>query len=190
MRLVNGLCAAALAAAPGASASSPAAGPGTPAPGRAGTQCRPAETVLYSCRFGRAVGSVCAADGRIHYRYGPRGRPEIEVASEDDWRNIHVGYVVGQGGGHQSHVRFSTGDRHYIVYEGKNGAFADSPGLRHSGIYVGAGPDGRRQLAYHYCRRPAAESSWPQALEEHAPPAVRAAGVQSEEAGGPFDAWY
>ncbi len=191
MLLVNGLCAMVLAAAP---ASSGPLAPAAAAPaGRqvAGTQCRADETVLYSCRFGRNVGSVCAARGRLHYRYGPPAQPEIELASTDDWRNVHAGGVVGQGGGHQSHVRFSVGQFHYIVFEGVNGSLAETPGQRHSGIYVGAGPDGREQLAYHQCRRrPVLAGGWPETLEAHAPPAVREAGVQVEAPDGPFDGWF
>ncbi len=193
MLLVNGLCALVIAAAPAASGplATAAAAPGQAGRQAAGTQCRADETVLYSCRFGGNVGSVCAARGRVHYRYGPRGRPEIDLASADDWNNIHVGHVVGQGGGHQSHVRFSAGRYHYIVFEGVNGSLADSPGRRHSGIHVGAGADGREQLAYHQCRsRPVLAGSWSETLHEHAPPPVRAAGVAPEEPGGPFDGWF
>ena len=159
--------------------------------GAAATHCNEREAVLYSCRFGPAIGSVCAADGAIRYRYGPPGNPELELAGADDWSNVRIGMVTGQGGGHQSHVRFTSGDRHYIVYEGEDGTLADTPGRRYSGIYVGDGADAGREVANRQCRgNSVLLGNWIGMAHDHAPPALRESGVLHEEEGGPFDAWF
>ena len=188
---IFGLFVLALAAAPSSSMQAPAAPAEVRARMLAGTQCRAPELVLYSCRFGRAVGSVCASGGTIRYRYGPPGDPEIEIVSASDWSNIFVGAVTGQMGGHQSHVRFARGDHHYILFEGVDGAAARNPGREYSGIHVASGADGARQLAHLECRgRPILLGDFTSVLADHAPPAVRDRGVQVETPGGPFDAWF
>ena len=155
-----------------------------------GTQCRAPEAVLYSCRFGRAVGSVCGGRGVLAYRFGALGKPSLEVASTPDWSNVHVGWVGGQGGGHQSHVRFTTGNHHYVVFEGENGALSDRPGRTDSGIYVGRGPQGD-EVGYHQCGKgPDPHRDWGDALLDHAPAEVGARGIPVEAENGPFDAWF
>ncbi len=166
-------------------------GAGDAARGAAATHCNEREVVLYSCRFGPAIGSVCASEGAIRYRYGPPGEPEIELAGADDWSNVRIGSVVGQGGGHQSHVRFTSGDRHYIIYEGENGTLAERPGVRHSGVYIGSGADAGNEVAHHQCRgSPVLLGNWRDMVQDHAPPALLEAGILEEEPGGPFDAWF
>jgi hypothetical protein len=148
-----------------------------------GTQCRAGETVLYSCRFGRAVGSACLGAPGIHYRFGPPGRPAIDIANDAQWSNVHIGFVIGGGGGHQTHIRFTAGRHHYIVFEGQAGQLTDIPGRRWSGIAVLAGDDGRNIVATHECRsRPILAADW------HSAP--RGSGARDEVAGGPFVAWY
>lgn len=156
---------------------------------RATTHCRTGETILYSCRFGKSVGSVCGAPGKLSYRFGPAGRPDIDIASAPDGANIRLGHVTGQGGGHQTHVRFSRGDTHYIVYEGANGSLAVDPGHLYSGIAVLQGADGGRELATLACHAKAMQHPdfadelagyLPSADPEHL----------AEQTDGPFDAWF
>ena len=160
---------------------------GTTAP--AATQCRAGEAVIYSCSFGRSVGSVCGSAGAVHYRYGPAGTPSLDLASAADWSNVHVGSVHGQGaGGYQEHVRFSNNATHYVVFSGADGELADHPGRTYSGIAVLQGAKGEKTLATLSC---AGHARMPESLTD----AVRArgtdaAGPADEETDGPFDAWF
>lgn len=158
------------------------------APATAASQCRAGETVLYTCRFGpparAAIGSVCGSAGAVHYRYGPAGRPALDLPSAADWSNVHTGQVRGQGaGGWQEHVRFSTGATHYIVFRGTDGALASRPGRSYSGIAV-QGPGVDRTLACPGGARIA--PSLVEAVTERAPPEAEL----GEAADGPFDAWF
>ena len=191
-RLINGLTALALAGTLGPSAGR-AFGPGEAARIATvrGTQCRAGETILYSCRFGRAVGSACLGAPGIHYRFGPEGRPAIDLANDADWNNVHIGFVTGGGGGHQSHVRFTAGRHHYIVFESQAGPLTDIPGQRWSGIAVLAGDDGLNTIALHECRsRPTMAGDWRFGLRRHLPAYLRDTDARDEVVGGPFDAWY
>lgn len=136
-RLLAG--AAILAVLAGASSASPP----RPTPAQQG-HCRAGETVVYSCQFGRAAGSVCAQNhsgpGRISYRYGPLGKaPELAITSTPDWSNVHIGKITGGGGGFQNHMRFSAAGHDYIVFEAVNGGLTENPGYRRSGISVWRG---------------------------------------------------
>lgn len=158
---------------------------------RASSQCLPGETVLYSCRFGGSLGSVCAAGTSVHYRFGPPLRPDIDLASAADWGNVHVGRVVGQAGGHQSHVRFTSGHHHYIVYEGVDGEAALSPGRRYSGIHVAAGPDGGESVSDLRCRGDEMMADdLSTSVAASAPEELRTGDVLWEQRDGPFDAWF
>lgn len=173
------LVSAPLASAPLASALS-AGGPES--------QCRVGEEVIYSCRFGKSVGSLCGSAGAVHYRYGPPGQPSLDLANAADWGNVHVGTVRGQGsGGYQEHIRFSNGQTHYIVFSGMDGSLADRPGRTYSGIAVQSGPKGERTLAELACAGGARiAGSLVDAVNERAP----ANADLSEETDGPFDAWF
>jgi hypothetical protein len=138
------LAGAALAAAlAGAAPAQAPAAPVRPTPAQQG-HCRAGETVVYSCKFGRATGSVCAHDhsapGRLSYRFGPLGKaPELDIVSAPDWSNLHIGRITGGGGGYQNHMRFSARGHDYIVFEAVNGSLTVSPGHRRSGISVWRG---------------------------------------------------
>lgn len=119
------------------------------APRPPATQCKVGETALYSCRFGRKHGSVCAAPGRVAYRFGPLGKPELEIASAPDWSNVRIGGVVGGGGGYQKHLRFTADGHDYVVYDGVAGQYTEIPGKRWNGIVV---QQGESELANLACR--------------------------------------
>ena len=168
-----------------------AVGPVAPAARPANSQCRAGEVVIYSCRFGTAsrpaIGSVCGGTQSVHYRYGPAGRPALDIASAPDWRNVHVDGVRGQGGGFQDHVRFTSGETHYIVFRGEDGSLASRPGRTYSGIAVLAGPQGERALATLACRGGATiAADLTGAVIDRAPPGAEL----GEETDGPFDAWF
>jgi len=180
---IHGLIALAFAAAlpwPGSAAVRGARAPGV-------TQCLPAETVLYSGRYARAVASICLAGGRVHYRYGPLGHPAIDVVSADDWSNIHHGRITG-GGGYQRHVRFTIGTENYVVFEGMYGSATDLPGQRWSGIYVG--PTIEQGASRFSLGRAFIAESWTDTIVEHAPPGRRDDSTFEEVRDGPWDAWF
>jgi len=164
-------------------------GDAAPSPWRAGSLCKAREAVVYSCRIGRKLASVCAGSGEAHYRFGPAARPEVDIASAPDWDNVRIGLVTGQGGGSQHHIRFTLGDSHYVVFHGIDGQLADRPGRTYSGVSVVSGPVGEREGAVLDCRRGARiDPRFEDSLAAHAPEAVR--DRLEEPAGSAFDRWY
>lgn len=147
-----------------------------PLPARA-SQCRTSEKIVYTCRFGKAVGSVCAGSGKLHYRYGPHGRPAIDIASTGDWSNVRRGFIVGGGGGSQRHLRFTRGDHSYVVFWGVGGQYTQVPGKTWSGIHVS---EGKTDLATLRCKRAAWPSDDWEDLSRSAP----------EEEDPQFEAWF
>jgi hypothetical protein len=152
------------------------------------SHCLPGETILYSARFTRAVGSVCLAGDRAHYRFGPPGHPGIDIVSADDWSNVHYGRITGGGGGYQRHVRFTLGNRHYVIFEGAYGNLTAFPGRRWSGIYVGR--DDLAGTTIWGFRHPLIAESWIDTLVGHAPLARRNDNSLEEAQDGPWDAWF
>lgn len=154
--------------------------------GMAPSLCAAEETVVYNCRFGRKTGSICAGRNRAHYRFGTSARNELQITSAADWSNVRLGRVTGQQGGHQSHVRFSNGDTHYIVFEGADGQLSRRPGYSYSGIAVVAG---ERELARLECRGAAAiASGMTEAVRALAPVPLR--GRLDETRESFFDGWF
>jgi hypothetical protein len=142
------------------------------------SHCTAQERVLYSCVFPRGIGSLCGGADSVHYRFGPRGKPQIDLGSLPDWSNVHTGDLRGQGNGYQRHVRISRGAIHYLVYEGVNGDLTEVAGRRYSGIEV---LEGETSLASLQCPHRAASDLGDALLAERAP---------AEDADGPFDMWF
>lgn len=152
----------------------PAAAPVTAAPGGPASQCRGTEKTVYSCSFGKAVGSVCAGGGGLHYRYGPLGKPDIAISSTRDWSNVRRGVVAGGGGGSQPYLRFTRADYNYVVFWGTAGNLTERPGKLWSGIHVRRGS---KALATLSCR-------------SGAHPVGRIPDAVPEDTDPSFDAWY
>lgn len=90
------------------------------------TLCSSSERALYSCRMeDRQIVSMCLGQGTLHYREGQEGRLTKAISSKPDWSNIHSDFIVGGGGGHQTHVRFSAPDAEYIVFQASPGQLHD-----------------------------------------------------------------
>ncbi|MFA5990521.1 MAG: hypothetical protein WC803_13075 [Sphingomonas sp.] len=117
------------------------------APPRAATQCLNGERVFFSCPFGARIGSVCGGPGALHYRFGPKGKPAIDITNDADWQNIFIGRIVGGGGGYQDSLRFSRGDYDYIVYIAEYGPLTQLAGKSAGGIEVER--DGRSIASFH-----------------------------------------
>ena len=149
--------------------------------------CSGAERVVYNCRFGAKLGSVCLGKHSLHYRFGPAGRAEIDVASTSDWSNIHLGSNRSQGGDNQDSIRFTNGLTHYVVHQDETGSLNETPGRRFSGIEVLRGVQGEQSLASLSCKA-RARFGLP-AFDAVAAAAPN--GWDSEETpGGPFDMVY
>lgn len=141
------------------------------------SQCRAGEKIVYTCGFGKSVGSICASGGKLHYRYGPAGRPAINIASNGAWSNVRRGFIVGGGGGSQQHLRFIRGDHSYVVFWGVAGQYTQSPGSTWSGIHVS---EGKMDLATMRCKRAAQPSDDWEDLARDAP----------EEEDAQFEMWF
>lgn len=103
------------------------------------TLCGEFDEVVYSCRINDRILSVCTSPaGDISYTYGRSLREaELGMGADADDGTVHRGGVVGGGGGggQQTHIRFSNGDTHYLVYSGYTGRLAEKPG-RWSGVAI------------------------------------------------------
>ncbi len=153
----------------------PAVTPLTAAPSSApASQCRAGEAVVYTCNFGKAVGSVCSGGGMLHYRYGPVGKPDIAISSTPDWSNVSRKVVVGGGGGSQPYLRFTRADYSYVVFWGTAGNLTVRPGRLWSGIHVRRGD---KDLATLSCR-------------SGAHPVGRIPDAVPEDTDASFDRWY
>ena len=152
----------------------PAAAPVVAAPSTPAGQCSAGETVVYSCGFGKSVGSVCSGGGKLHYRYGAPGKPDIAIASAPDWSNVSRKVVVGGGGGSQPYLRFTRADYSYVVFWGTAGNLTVRPGRLWSGIHVRRGD---KDLATLSCR-------------SGAHPVGRIPDAVPEDTDVSFDMWY
>jgi hypothetical protein len=178
---------AALLATAGSAAHPARAGHSASAASPSPNHCAGGERVVYSCRFGRRIGSVCLGGKVLHYRFGPPGHPAIDVASNAAWSNVHRGANRSQGGLNQDSLRFTNGLTHYVIHAGETGSLNENPGKRISGLVVLQGAGGEREIASLTCRA-GSGFNW-QALD-----ALGNATPQgwdgAEAPGGPFDMVY
>ena len=161
--------------------------PARPRPAPPAGLCAGGERVVYSCRFGTKLGSVCLGRNALRYRYGKPGKPEIEVSSTPEWSNIHTGGNRSQGGLNQDYVRFTNGQTHYVVHVDETGSLNENPGRRSSGIEVLQGDAAPATIAGLSCRSRSGfrTDAW-LALNRSAPEDWDGA----ERPGGPFEMIY
>lgn len=149
--------------------------------------CNGNEKTLYSCaRLPLKVSSMCLGDKSISYRSGNPRVYDVVINSDDNWSNIHLGHVIGGGGGHQTHVRFSTPDgNHYLVLEGAPGQYHDAPDGPWSGVTTVSptGSEKRDQCEGHAVVAP----DWLGLIAKSAPVDPRSL---MEEEGSHFDGWF
>jgi len=121
----------------------------------AGTQCRQGESVLFSCRIGGNVASVCASglttgSGSVQYRFGPPGAPKVRLPSADrDWKKTVTAGVLTLIGGGGAYAAFSSDPYRYVVYT------SISHGRDKSGVAVEK--NGRRIRDLRCSRNPVSE---------------------------------
>ncbi len=151
--------------------------------------CGISERVVFTCKIGRSLASLCAARESLHYRYGLAGSRAVDVGNLPDWSNVRIGTAIGQGGGHQDHVRISTGRIHYTLFVGLNGSLADNPGKSYAGFSVNQGTKGETPIGRYECREAAFDPLvWLERVRETAPKRYRD-GLE-ELPSSPFNAWF
>lgn len=106
-----------------------AAAPAAPAPAaRQASFCTPAETVIFSCRTGAKMVSVCAsrdaaaAKGYVQYRFGkPDSADPLELVLPESQLpppRVATGQAVPFAGGGGAWLTFAKGQTTYTVYTG------------------------------------------------------------------------
>lgn len=125
--------------------SQPALIPAAPTTG--GKPCAPGETLVYACalKATRTV-SVCAGDGALIYRFGPAGAPDLILVGRTEGM-VHVGTIVGGGGGSQTAIRFSGRGHDYTVWSATYGELTEIAGQKASGVVVEKGDEVVSQLS-------------------------------------------
>lgn len=105
------------------------------------------------------------------------------------WTDVRTGWVGGQQGGHQSHVRLNDGQRNYVLYEGEDGSLAERPGRTCAGVVV----VGRDDIGNIEVVADCEASGTNRALLDNLRKMRDAAGqpdLPEEVENGPFDAWF
>jgi hypothetical protein len=80
----------------------------------ASSQCTNTESVLFTCRSGKNVISVCASQlstdaGLVQYRFGPEGAPDIRLPlAAQDWRTWTRAGMLTYAGGGGAYVAFTN----------------------------------------------------------------------------------
>lgn len=147
----------------------------------------PEPEVLFECRDDAwSVTLIGTEDGRLLLETRPQGAGIGNVASS--WDEVREGYVVGQQGGHQSHIRLYDGLRQIILFEGEDGQLANNPGR----TYAGALTITERNPQQDFAIACTADETnvglvanvrrWAESSGAKLP--------QPEEDGSPFDAWF
>lgn len=142
---------------------------------------------LFSCRDADWTATLIGTeDGRLLLETRPSARGMGNVASS--WEEVREGYVGGQGGGHQSHLRLFDGFRQIILFEGEDGSLADRPGRTYAGALTITESNPQQDFRIDCAATPDNAAlldnvrAW--AARTGAKPPL------PEDEGGPFDAWF
>ncbi len=107
--------------------------------------CTVHETIVFACRSGAKLVSVCASadlsasSGYLQYRFGKPGAGAIELTLPKDERlppASATGENVGFSGGGGSWLRFANGTHSYVVYSGIGRWGEDGQTLEKEGVRV------------------------------------------------------
>lgn len=136
--------------------------------------CELEDEVVFNCRVGARIASVCASrewsaeNGRFQYRFGRPQRLEIAVPfpSARPRESARAGVLSFSGGG-GAYLRFPAGRHAYVVYTAISGRWGERAG-------VVVERDGRPLAAFD-CRGP---------IESMIGPALFERGGFEEDAGG------
>lgn len=108
--------------------------------------------------------------------------------AQSNWDEVRLGHVVGQGGGHQRHIRLFNGMRHVILLEGMDGSLTDQPGRTYASVLTRtlAKPEQELEIA---CAAGQVNTKLVDNVRQWAK-RVGAPLPRDEDVGGPFDAWF
>jgi hypothetical protein len=105
------------------------------------------------------------------------------------WSDIRTGYVTGQQGGHQGHLRLFDGKQHLVLYEGVNGRLSDVPGAAYAGVALVDGGSNSEPEELVACEASETNRTLLENVRKVRADA-EAPELADEEAGGPFDVWF
>lgn len=155
---------------------------------QAGAAGTPSDQVLFRCSDDAwNVTLYGTGDGRLLLETRSTGAGNIgNVASS--WDEVREGYVRGQGGGHQRHLRLFDGFRQIILFAGEDGELADQPGRTYAGALTITERNPQQDFAVT-CMTDETNA----ALLDNVRAWAERTGAKTpvpEEEGGPFDAWF
>ena len=90
--------------------------------------------VIFECADNGRTARLAAEGGDLILSIVGQDLNVVTVKSDADWGNLRLGHVVGQQGGHQSHLRLSDGPDDYLVFEGENGQLSDVSNRTYAGV--------------------------------------------------------
>lgn len=99
------------------------------------SQCTEDEAVLFCCKTGEKLVSVCASDlsadsGSLQYRFGPEGAPEIRLPpAARDWRKLVKSGTLTYSGGGGAYLAFENPPYRYIVYTAIGRGWGEKAGV-------------------------------------------------------------
>jgi hypothetical protein len=106
------------------------------ATGHAQSLCHPDEQILFDCAAKAKVISVCASPGwsgstgRLEYRYGPAGHPEVVLPTvpTPPASSAKAGSLAFSGGG-GAYLRFEANGYAYVVYTAIGASWGEKAGV-------------------------------------------------------------
>jgi hypothetical protein len=112
-----------------------------------GVAAQAAPETLFACAIGRKRVEISQQGGRLTYRFGRPGRPELLLdAAAGDVRHYYNLYPRGE----DRHLRFASGRHGYVVYNIFNAPNHDGNGaVDQAGVLV---LDGEKVIARLRCR--------------------------------------
>lgn len=147
----------------------------------------PASDILFACSADAwSVTLIGTDDSRLLLETRPSGAGIGNVTS--NWDEVREGYVGGQQGGHQHHLRLYDGFRQIILFEGEDGQLTENPGR----TYAGALTITERNPQQDFSIACAADETNIGLVENVRRWAARTGAKPPlpEEDGSPFDAWF
>ena len=141
----------------------------------------------------------CASDAhrvRLLGRYG--GELVLEswdakfpsITVEDTmWADVRSGRVIGQQGGHQSHVRLNGRGTQYILFEGQDGQLADDPGRAYAGVLKFEGQSADEPVSEIACSATDLNRNVADEVRDYRRKNGKPVPAE-EDPDGPFDAWF
>jgi hypothetical protein len=110
------------------------------------SHCEQDESIIFNCRTGKKIVSVCASktisasSGYLQYRFGPKGAPELILPATKIPLNadIQADTLTFAGGG-GAYIRFKQAPYGYVVYTAIGRGWGDKAGIaveKNNGLQV------------------------------------------------------